>query len=138
MWITFHINKTDRKTINMFFLSASFYPQIKNLNFVTFHNRWIWGVNSNAGVAPYHYESSQFTAKHTAITKKGSRYLRKTLYQIILPVILHNEVFFAYYHKKLAEGKGHRCAQGHCIRKLLRIIYHLLSTGQPFSPELLV
>ena len=91
-----------------------------------------------AGVAPYHYESSQFTAKHTAITKKGSRYLRKTLYQIILPVILHNEVFFAYYHKKLAEGKGHRCAQGHCIRKLLRIIYHLLSTGQQFSPELLV
>lgn len=40
-----------------------------------------------AGVAPYHYESSQFTAHHTAITKKGSRYLRKTLYHIILPVI---------------------------------------------------
>ena len=91
-----------------------------------------------AGVAPYHYESSQFTAQHTAITKKGSRYLRKTLYQIILPVIIHNEVFYAYYNKKLAEGKGHRCAQGHCIRKLLRIIYHLLSTGQLFSLELLV
>ena len=28
-----------------------------------------------AGVAPYHYESSQFTAQHTAITKKGSKYL---------------------------------------------------------------
>ena len=91
-----------------------------------------------AGVAPYHYESSQFTAQHTAITKKGSRYLRKTLYQIILPVIIHNEVFSVYYHKKLAEGKGHRCAQGHCVRKLLRIIYQLLSTGQNFSPELLV
>ena len=91
-----------------------------------------------AGVAPYHYESSQFTAQHTAITKKGSRYLRKTLYQIIVPVIFHNNVFYAYYKKKLAEGKGHRCAQGHCIRKLLRVIYHLLSTGQQFSPELLV
>ena len=91
-----------------------------------------------AGVAPYHYESSQFTAQHTAITKKGSRYLRKTLYQIIIPVIFHNEVFHAYYNKKLAEGKGHRCAQGHCIRKLLRVIYHLLTTGQQFSPELLV
>ena len=91
-----------------------------------------------AGVAPYHYESSQFTAQHTAITKKGSRYLRKTLYQIIVPVIYHNEVFRAYYNKKLSEGKGHRCAQGHCIRKLLRVIYHLLSTGQKFSPELLV
>ena len=91
-----------------------------------------------AGVAPYHYESSQFTAQHTAITKKGSRYLRKTLYQIIVPVIFNNEVFHAYYNKKLAEGKGHRCAQGHCIRKLLRVIYHLLITGQRFSPELLV
>lgn len=91
-----------------------------------------------AGVAPYHYESSQFTAQHTAITKKGSRYLRKTLYQIILPVINHNKVFTAYYNKKIAEGKGHRCAQGHCIRKLLRIIYHLLSTGQTFDPALLM
>ena len=91
-----------------------------------------------AGVAPYHYQSSQFTAQHTSITKKGSRYLRKTLYQIILPVINNNEVFKAYYNKKLAEGKGHRCAQGHCIRKLLRVIYHLLTTGQQFNPELLV
>ena len=91
-----------------------------------------------AGVAPYHYQSSQFTAQHTAITKKGSRYLRKTLYQIILPVINNNEVFKTYYNKKLAEGKGHRCALGHCIRKLLRVIYHLLTTGQQFNPELLV
>ena len=91
-----------------------------------------------ACAAPYHYESSQFTAQHTAITKKGSRCLRKTLYQIILPVINHNKVFTAYYNKKLAEGKGHRCAQGHCIRKLLRIIYHLLSTGQSFNPALLI
>ena len=91
-----------------------------------------------AGVAPYHYESSQFIARHTAITKKGSRYLRKTLYQIILPVINHNRVFTAYYNKKLAAGKGHRCAQGHCIRKLLRVICHLLSTGQSFDPALLI
>lgn len=90
-----------------------------------------------AGVAPYHYESSQYNAQHTAITKKGSKYLRKTLYQIILPVINNNEVFKRYYHLKLSQGKGHRCAQGHCIRKLLRIIYHLLKTGQTFNPELL-
>lgn len=39
------INKTDRKIINSIFLSALFYPHIKNLNFVTFHNHQIWGVN---------------------------------------------------------------------------------------------
>lgn len=90
-----------------------------------------------AGVAPLHYESSQFTAQHTAITKKGAKYLRKTLYQIILPVIKFNPVFKEYYQLKISQGKGHRCAQGHCIRKLLRIIYHLLSTGQQFDPALL-
>ncbi len=90
-----------------------------------------------AGVAPIHYESSQFTAQHSAITKKGSKYLRKTLYQIILSVIHHNPIFKQYYELKISQGKGHRCAQGHCVRKLLRIIYHLLSTGQKFDPALL-
>jgi transposase len=90
-----------------------------------------------AGVAPYEYESSQYKAEHTAITKKGSKYLRKTLYQIILPVIQHNEVFKRYYQLKLSQGKGHRCAQGHCIRKLLRVIFHLLKTNQRFDSALL-
>ena len=90
-----------------------------------------------AGVAPYEHESSQYRAQHTAITKKESKYLRKTLYQIITPVIRHNEVFKQYYNLKLSQGKGHRCAQGHCVRKLLRIIYHLLSENQIFDSSLL-
>lgn len=94
-------------------------------------------IIKRAGVAPYEYESSQFRAEHTAITKKGSKYLRKTLYQIILPVIQHNEVFNRYYHLKLSQGKSHRCAQGHCVRKLMRVIFHLLSTNQRFDPTLL-
>ena len=90
-----------------------------------------------AGVAPFKYKSSQYEAQHTAITKKGSRYLRKTLYQVILVVIRYNPVFNEYYHLKLSQGKGHRCAQGHCVRKLLRIIYHLVITNQRFDPALL-
>ena len=90
-----------------------------------------------AGVAPLTYESSQFTAQHTAITKKGCKYLRKTLYQIITPVINHNQVFKDFYNLKLSQGKGHRCAQGHCVRKLMRIIFHLLTTNTTFDPALL-
>lgn len=90
-----------------------------------------------AGVAPLEYQSSQFKAEHTAITKKGSKYLRKMLYQIILPVIQHNPVFKQYYQLKISQGKSPRCAQGHCVRKLMRVIYHLLSTNQQFDPVLL-
>ncbi len=91
-------------------------------------------IIKKAGVAPFVYESSKYKADHTAITKKGSKYLRKTLYQIILTIVKNNEVFRRYYDKKIAEGKSHRCAQGHCVRKLLRIIFHLLKTGQKFDP----
>lgn len=91
-----------------------------------------------AGVAPYVHESSQFVAKHTAISKKGSKYLRKTLYQIITPVINNNPVFKKYYDLKISQGKSHLCAQGHCIRKLLRVIFHLVKTGETFDPQKLV
>lgn len=94
-------------------------------------------IIKRAGVAPLVYESSKYKAEHTAITKKGSKYLRKTLYQIILPVIRNNEVFRNYYDLKISQGKSHRCACGHCVRKLLRIIFHLLRTDQKFDPALL-
>lgn len=87
-----------------------------------------------AGLNPYVYDSGTYSMPHTRIEKKGSKYLRKTLYQIIDPVIQNNPVFLAYYKKKISQGKSYRCAQGHCIRKLLRIIYHILSTGQQFDP----
>lgn len=74
---------------------------------------------------PYISESGEFTADKTVITKKGSKYLRTTLYRVILPVIRHNPVFNNYYHFKRSQGKSHLCALGHCVRKLLRIIYHL-------------
>lgn len=92
---------------------------------------------SFAGVAPYVYKSSQYEAAHLSITKKGSKYLRKTLYQVIIPVITYNKVFRDYYDLKRSQGKTHRCALGHCVRKLIRVIYHLESTGQSFNPELL-
>ncbi|EDS74361.1 hypothetical protein CLOSPI_01945 [Thomasclavelia spiroformis DSM 1552] len=50
-------------------------------------------------------------------------------------MINHNPVFKQYYQLKISQGKGHRCAQGHCVRKLLKIIYHLLSTDQEFNHE---
>lgn len=92
---------------------------------------------SYSGTNPIVYQSGQYKARMTRISKKGSRHLRKTLYQIIQPVIENNDVFKAYYLRKISEGKSHRCAQGHCVRKLLRVIYHLLKSGQSFDPALL-
>lgn len=93
---------------------------------------------SFTGTNPIVYQSGGYNAQMTRISKKGSKYLRKTLYQVIEPVILNNQVFQDYYNKKRAEGKSHRCAQGHCVRKLVRVIYHLLTTGENFDPTKLI
>ena len=92
---------------------------------------------SYSGTNPIVYQSGQYQVMATRISKRGSKYLRKTLYQIIQPVIENNAVFKVYYLKKMSEGKTHRCAQGHCVRKLLRVIFHLLKTGESFDPNMI-
>lgn len=115
------------------FSGTSILSETGDINNFTHHAQII----KYAGVAPLVYESSQYRAEHTRITKSGSRYLRKTLYQIIIPVIKSNEAFRRYYNLKISQGKSPRCAQGHCVRKLLRVIFHILKTDQKFDPTLL-
>ena len=86
-----------------------------------------------AGVDPATYQSGEYNATTTAISKRGSRYLRKSLYQCILAVCTHNPTFKTYYTRKRNQGKSHRCAQGHCVRKLLRVIHKMLSENSQFD-----
>ena len=74
---------------------------------------------------------------HAAITKKGSKHLKKILYQIILVVIKCNSTFYKYYKLKISQGKRYQCAHRHCVRKLLRVIYLILKTNQTFDPTFL-
>jgi Transposase and inactivated derivatives len=86
-----------------------------------------------AGVDPATYQSGEYNAATTAISKRGSRHLRKSLYQCILTVCKYNPTFNSYYTLKRKQGKSHRCAQGHCVRKLLRVIYKILTENIEFD-----
>ena len=88
---------------------------------------------SYAGMEPLVHQSGKYDAAHMPISKHGSRYLRKALYQAIFTVCKYDPTFQAYYTKKRNQGKSHRCAQGHCVRKLLRVIYKLLSSDILFD-----
>jgi len=50
-------------------------------------------------------------------------------------VVLHNEVFAAYYRKKTDEGKQHRVALTHDAKKLVRVIFALESKGIMFDAD---
>lgn len=60
------------------------------------------------------------------MVKHGSSHLRYVLMNVAMTIIAHNPTFYAYYSKKHhKEGKNHRVALSHVVRKLLRVIYHL-------------
>ncbi|MCU0105761.1 IS110 family transposase, partial [Acholeplasma vituli] len=58
------------------------------------------------------------------LVKRGSKYLRSTLINICMTIMIHNPVFYDYYLKKKQEGKHHRVALVHLAKKLVRIIHH--------------
>ena len=59
------------------------------------------------------------------LVKRGSKYLRATLINICMTIMIHNPVFYDYYLKKKQEGKHHRVALVHLAKKLVRVIHHL-------------
>ncbi len=59
------------------------------------------------------------------LVKRGSGLLRMTLWQITFSGLRLNPKLYDYYLKKRTEGKHHKVAMVHCVRKMIRVIYYL-------------
>ena len=89
---------------------------------------------SFAGLEPGYYQSGQ--SEHTGhMVKHGSSHLRCAIMNCCLPLIQFNMVFAEFYAKKRSEGKPHRVALSHVAKKLIRVIYTLETTNQPFDAD---
>ena len=64
--------------------------------------------------------------------KRGSKYLRYALFNATEYVCLWDESFAAYLAKKRAEGKHYNVALSHAAKKLVRLIYAMERSGQPY------
>ena len=88
---------------------------------------------SFAGLEPGYYQSG--TSAHGGhMVKRGSSHLRFTLMNLCIPLIQYNMVFAEYYAKKKNEGKTHRVACSHVIKKLVRVIFTLEKNDIDFDP----
>lgn len=88
---------------------------------------------SYAGLAPSTMQTGTFTASQKHISKRGSPYLRHALYQLALLSVRHNPTLATYYKRKVAEGKPKKVALIAVARKLVRIVYHLLSSKNTYE-----
>ena len=90
---------------------------------------------SFAGLNPSVYQSGNFQAKTTRMSKRGSRVLRYALVNAVWNVARNNTTFKAYYDSKRAEGRSHYNALGHCAGKLVRVIWKMLTDKVEFNLE---
>ena len=88
-----------------------------------------------AGLDPSVYQSGNFNASHTRMSKRGSRVLRYAFINAAHNVVKNNATFKAYYDTKMAEGRSHYNALGHCAGKLVRVIFKMLSDDVTFNLE---
>jgi transposase len=89
--------------------------------------------NPSKVLDPTVYQSGNFNASHTKMSKRGSRPLRYALINAAHNVVKNNKTFKDYYNQKISEGKSHYNALGHCAGKLVRIIYKMLTDNVSFK-----
>ena len=79
-----------------------------------------------AGIDAPPYQSGKFRANNRHISKRGSRYLRKTGYEVMQSYVMHkpaNDPIFTFIEKKRGEGKSGKLAMVAGLNKFLRIYY---------------
>lgn len=89
-----------------------------------------------AGINPSISQSGKFSSDENHITKQGSPYLRRALYLAAMAQLKLKTPFYDYYAKKRADGKSHREALIAVSRKLVHVIYAVLSKQEPYDPEI--
>ena len=87
---------------------------------------------SFAGMEPGYFQSG--TSETTGrMVKHGSSFLRYALMNCAQTVVNYEPTFAMFYAKKRAEGKPHRVALSHVVKKLLRVIYTLQTKNLPYN-----
>ena len=86
-----------------------------------------------AGLDPSVYQSGNFQAKRTRMSKRGSRVLSYALINAAHNVVKNNATFKTYYDKKMTEGRSHYNALGLSAGKLVKIIWKMMTDNVEFN-----
>ena len=85
-----------------------------------------------AGIDPTVRQSGEFTATHNHMSKRGSPYLRRAIWQASTIAANTDPTLKAFLAKKRAEGKPYMNAIGHVTKKLTNIIYAVMRDNKPY------
>lgn len=84
-----------------------------------------------AGMEPSIYQSGQYQGIRKMV-KRGSPQLRWAMYHAARLISIYSPTFKVYYEKKLSEGKHYNVVLSHVAKKLIRVLFRLLRTGESY------
>lgn len=88
-----------------------------------------------AGLDASVHQSGDFNSSNTRISKRGSPYLRRAIWQAAFVASNHDPALSLYYQKLRKRGKAHGTAIGAVARKLTHIIFAILRDNKPYEPR---
>lgn len=80
-------------------------------------------------------QSGEYESTYNHMSKRGSPYLRRALFQSALRAEFCDPVFSDYYQKKISEGKHHLVATNAVARKLCHTIFAVLTKNEPYQQQ---
>ena len=80
-------------------------------------------------------QSGEYESTYNHMSKRGSPYLRRALFQSALRAEFYDPIFSAYYQKKISEGKHHLVATNAVARKLVHTIFAVLTKDEPYQVQ---
>jgi transposase len=92
----------------------------------------IFPQEASSGVDPQGQPLPQATMH---MSHKGNDLVRAYLYNAAFSAVQHNPAVRALYRRLRARGKRSDVAMGHCMRKLLHLVFAVWKTNKPFDPH---
>ncbi|MGP4062940.1 IS110 family transposase [Halobacillus sp. H74] len=88
-----------------------------------------------AGLDASVHQSGDFNGSKTKLSKRGSPYLRRAIWQAAFVASFKDPALSLYYQKLRKRGKAHGTAVGAVARKLTHIIFAILRDQTPYIPR---
>lgn len=114
--------------------AASIIAEIGNVN--KFHSKRGGAVAlvAYAGMDPKICESGKYKGQ-AKMSKRGSHYLRRAVYNASFVASNIDEFFKSIYIKHRNKGKAHKVALSHVATKMLHVIYSMLKNNTCYMPK---
>lgn len=113
-------------------LGASIVSEIGNISRFERANQLV----AYAGLDTRIKQSGDFSATNTKLSKRGSPYLRSSIWLAATVAAFKDPALSIYYQGLRARGKAHGTAIGAVARKLTNIIFAVLRDQKPYTPNI--